>query len=164
MQEPHELHWKETKRILRYVKGTTSFGIHYATRSSLDLVGYTDSDWAGDSTDHKSTSGYVLYLGSGPICWSSKKQSTIALSSTEAEYMGAVNVTTQAIWLQHFLTELGVHFHCLKVIWCDNQSTLKLCRDPVQRQWTKHIEVHMHFIRGQIQDGVIDMQLCPSSE
>jgi hypothetical protein len=78
--------------------------------------------------------------------------------------MGAMNVTTQDIWLQHFLTELGVHFHHLIVIWCDNQSTLKLCRDPVQRQQAKHIEVHMHFIRGQIQDGVIDMQFFPSSE
>ena len=73
MQEPHELHWKETKRILRYVKGTTIFGIHYAVVSSLDLVGYIDSDWVVDRTDCKSTSRYVLYLGSWPICRSSKK-------------------------------------------------------------------------------------------
>ena len=64
MQEPHELHWKVEKRILRYAKGTTSFGIHYAAKSSLDLVGYTDSDWEGDNIDCKSTSEYVLYLGS----------------------------------------------------------------------------------------------------
>ena len=69
MNEPHDLHWKVAKRIPRYVKGTTSFGINYAAGSSLDPVGYIDSDWAGDSTDRKSTSGYVLYLGSGPICW-----------------------------------------------------------------------------------------------
>jgi hypothetical protein len=69
MNEPHDLHWKVAKRILRYVKGTTSFGINYVVGYSLDPVGYINSYWVGDSTDCKSTSGYVLYLGSGPICW-----------------------------------------------------------------------------------------------
>ena len=164
MQEPHELHWKVAKCKLQYVKDTTSYGIHYASGCTLDLVGYTDSDWAGDAKDRKSTSGYVLSIGFGPICWSSKKQTTISLSSAEAEYRGVVNATTQAIWLQNFLTELGVHFHRPTVIWCDNQSTLKFCRDPVQRQRTKHIEIHMHFIRGLVHDGIIDLQYCPSSE
>jgi hypothetical protein len=71
--------------------------------------------------------------------------------------MGAVNVTTQVIWLQHFLIELGVHFHHSIVLWCDNKINIKLCRDPIQNKWTKHIEVHMHFIQGEIRDGVIVM-------
>jgi hypothetical protein len=146
MQEPHELHWKAAKCILRYVQGTITFGIHYATNSTLDLIRFTDSDWAGDNTDRKSTFGYSLSLGSGPICWSSKKQAAIALYLIEAEYKGVVNITIQAMWLQHFLTELGIQFHRLIVIWCDNQSTLKFCRDPVQRQRMKHIEIHMHYI------------------
>jgi hypothetical protein len=111
MQEPHELHWKDAKCILRYVQGTITFGIHYAVDSTLYLIGFTDSDWAGDSIDHKSTSGYSLGLGFGPISWSSKKQDSIALSSTKAEYRGVVNITIQAMWLQHFLTELGIQFH-----------------------------------------------------
>eukprot|EP00253_Pinus_taeda_P001451 PITA_01451 len=131
---------------------------------SLNLIGFTDSDWAGDTIDRKSTSDYVLSLGSGPICWSSKKQAAIALSSTEADYRGAVNATIQAIWLQHFLSELGISVHHPTVIWCDNQSTLKFCRNPVQRQRTKHIEIHMHFIRELIHDGIIDLQYYPSSE
>jgi hypothetical protein len=81
MQESHELHWKVAKRILRYVHGTITFGIHYAVYSTLDLIRFTDSDWAGDSTDCKSTYGYSLSLGFGPICWSSKKQVVISLSS-----------------------------------------------------------------------------------
>jgi hypothetical protein len=93
MQELHELHWKAAKRILRYVQGTITFGIHYVEDSTLDLIGFTDSDWVGDSIDPKSTSGYSLSLGSGPICWSSKKQVAIALSSAEAEYRGVVNIT-----------------------------------------------------------------------
>eukprot|EP00253_Pinus_taeda_P014178 PITA_14178 len=134
MQEPHELQWNATKRILRYV------------------------------IDRKSTSGYSFSLGSGPICWSSKKKATIALSSAEAEYRGVVNITIQALWLQHFLTKLGVQFCQPIVIWCDNQSTLKFCRDPVQQQRMKHIEIHMYYIRDLVHDRVIDLQFCPLAE
>jgi hypothetical protein len=105
---------------------------------------FTNFDWVGDSIDRKSTSGYSLSLGSGPICWSRKKQVVIALSSAEVEYIGVVNITIQAMWLQHFLTELGIQFHRSIVIWCDNHNTLKFYKDPVQRQQTKHIEIHMH--------------------
>eukprot|EP00253_Pinus_taeda_P018050 PITA_18050 len=122
------------------------------------------SNWVGDNIDRKSTSGYSLSLGSSPICWSSKKHVAISLSSVEAEYKGVVNITIQALWLQHFLTELGIQFHQPTVIWCDNQSTLKFCRDPVQRQWTTHIEIHMHYIRDLVHDQVIDLQFCPSAE
>ena len=120
MQEPHELHWKDEKCILRYVLGTITFGIHYAIESTLDLIGFTNSDWDGDNTDRKSTSSYSLSLGFGSICWSSKKKASISLSSTEEEYRGVVNITIQAMWLQKFLTELGIQFHRSIVIWCDN--------------------------------------------
>jgi len=102
------------------VQGTITYGIHYAAGTALNLLGFTDSDWVGDNIDRKSTSGYSLSLGSGPICWSSKKQAAIALSSAEAEYKGVVNITIQGLWLQHFLTELGVQFHQPIVIWYDN--------------------------------------------
>jgi hypothetical protein len=125
MQEPHELHWKATKCILQYVQGTITFGIHYAAYSTLYLIRFTDSNWVGDSTDHKSTYGYSLSLGSGPIYWSRKKKDTISLSSAKAEYRGVVNITIRAMWLQHFLTELGIQFHRSIIIWCNNQSTLK---------------------------------------
>jgi hypothetical protein len=93
MQEPHELHWKVAKCIIRYVQGTITFWIHYATDSTLDIIGFTNSDWAGDRIDRKSTSGYSLSLGFGPICWSSKKQVVISLSSFKEEYRGVVNIT-----------------------------------------------------------------------
>jgi hypothetical protein len=111
MQEPHELHWKAAKCILGYVQGTIAFGIHYAIDSILDLIGFTDSDWAGDNIHRKSTFGYSLSLGSSPICWLSKKQAVISVSSTEVEYRGVVNITIHAMWLQHFLTEFGIQFH-----------------------------------------------------
>eukprot|EP00253_Pinus_taeda_P007103 PITA_07103 len=142
----------------------TDCKIHYAAGTALNLLGFTDSDWAGDNIDRKSTSGYSLGLGSGLICWSNKKQATIALSSAEAEYRGVVNITIQALWLQHFLTDLGIQFHQPTIIWCDNQSTLKFCRDLVQRQRMKHIEIHIHYIRDLLHDQVIDLQFYPSTE
>jgi hypothetical protein len=120
MQEPHELHWKAAKRILRYIHGTITFWIHYATYSTLDLIGFNDFDWAGDNIDRKSTSGYSLGLGSRPIYWLRKKQAAIALYLAKEDYKGVVNITIQAMWLQHFLTELGIQFHQSIVIWCDN--------------------------------------------
>jgi hypothetical protein len=85
MQEPHELHWKASKNILIYVQGTTSTGIHYVGGCALDLIGFIDFDWDGNIRDHKSTYGYVLSLGSDPICWSSKKNLAIALSLAAVE-------------------------------------------------------------------------------
>ena len=104
MQEPHELHWKVAKRILRYIKGTHTYGIQYSSNGNADLVGYTDSDWAGDLDDRKSTSGYVFHLVYGPIFWSNKKQRTISFSSTESEYRGVVNATIESIWILQILS------------------------------------------------------------
>lgn len=124
MQEPHEIHWKVAKRILRYVKGTPSFGVYYAVDCPLSFVGYTDSDWTGDGTDHKSTSWYVFNFRSSPLCWSSKKHEVIALSTAEAEYRGTVSVATQCIWLQGLISEFGIQYQIPTVIFCDNEGTI----------------------------------------
>eukprot|EP00253_Pinus_taeda_P034738 PITA_34738 len=96
MQKPRESHWKAAKRILRYVRGTVRFGIHYSDEASPLLVGFTDSDWATDPDDRKSTVGYVFTLGLGPITWACKKQGAISLSSAEVEYRGAVEASKEA--------------------------------------------------------------------
>ena len=94
MQEPHDIHWKDSKRTLHYVQESKHFRMHYVASSPLELVGFIDWDWDGDSTDRKSTSGYLFTLGNGHICWLSMKQHTISLSSAEAEYRDAVNAST----------------------------------------------------------------------
>ena len=86
MQQPHDIHWKAAKKILQYIQGTRTYDIHYAADSKLELVGYIDFDWAGDSIDQKSTSRYVFMFGGGLICWSSKQQASRALSLAKAEY------------------------------------------------------------------------------
>ena len=99
----------------------------------------------GDSIDQKSTSRYVFMFGGGPIFWSSEKQAAIALFSAEAEYRGAVNDCIQAVWLQGILSEVNIGSTLSTVLFYENQSAIKISTDPVTRQRTKHVEIHMHI-------------------
>eukprot|EP00253_Pinus_taeda_P008918 PITA_08918 len=164
MQNPRESHWKASKIILCYVRGTVQFGIHYSAESSPLLVGFIDSDWAGDPDDRKSTIGYVFTLGSGPITWACKKQGAISLSSAEAEYCGAVEASKEASWLRQILSEFGFQQQHPTTLWCDNQSAIQFCKDPVQHQRRKHIELHMHFIKKLIHDHVLEVQYCSTDD
>ena len=103
-------------------------------------------------------------LTEGPIFFSSKKKHTISLSSTKAEYKAAVNAATQCVWLQGILQEFGVTIDSPTNIWVENKSSIKLYTNPVQRQRTKHIEIHMHYIQGLVHDRVISLQYWPSTE
>ena len=132
MHNPHDIHWKEAKRILQYIQGTT-YDIHYAVDSELELVGYTDSDCTGYSIDQKSTLGYVFMFCGGPICWSSKNQASIALSSAEAEYRGAVNACIQEVWLQGILSEFDLGSTLSTVLFCDNQIAIEIYKNPITR-------------------------------
>jgi hypothetical protein len=103
--------------------------IHYSSGGTPLLVGFTDSDWAGDPDDRKSTVGYVFSLGSGPVTWACKKQQAIVLYSVEEEYRAAVNASQEALWLRQILLEFGFHHHHSTSLWCDNQSSIKLAKD-----------------------------------
>ena len=133
MQKPHDIHWKEAKRILQYIKGTRTYDIHYAADFELELVGYIDFDWAGDSIDWKSTYGYVFMFGGGLICWSNKNQAAIALSSAEVEYQEAVNACIQAVWLQGILSDFDLGSTLPTILFCDNQSSINISTSPVSR-------------------------------
>eukprot|EP00253_Pinus_taeda_P033157 PITA_33157 len=124
MERPKEAHWQVAKRILRYVKGTKMLGILYTVSECSDLVGYTDSDWARSIDDRKSTYGYVFHMGSGAITWASKKQSIVALSTAEAEYVTATAAACQAVWMRRMLRSLGREQAKATVIFCDNSSAL----------------------------------------
>eukprot|EP00253_Pinus_taeda_P014518 PITA_14518 len=96
----------------------------------------------------------------GPITWACKKQAAISLSSAEAEYRGAVEASKEALWLRQILSEFGFEQQHPSTLWCDNQCAIQLCKDPVQHQCIKHIELHMHFIRKLIHDHVLEVQYC----
>eukprot|EP00253_Pinus_taeda_P034392 PITA_34392 len=164
MQTPRQCHWKAAKRILRYVRGTVQFGIHYSAQASPLFIGFTDSDWAGDPDDRKSTAGYVFTLGLGPITWACKKQASISLSSAEAEYCGVVEASKEALWLHQILSVFGFQQQHLTTLWCDNQSAIQLCNNPVQHQRSKHIELHMRFIKKLIHDHVLEVKYCSTDD
>eukprot|EP00253_Pinus_taeda_P004869 PITA_04869 len=124
------------------------------------LVGFTNSDWASDPDDLNSTASYVFTLGSGPIICDFKKQSAISLSSVEAEYRGVVEASKEALWLHQILLEFCFQQQHPTALWCDNKSPIQLCKDPVQHQRNKQIELHMHFIRKLIHDHVLEVQYC----
>ena len=163
MQQPHDIHWKVAKSIFQYIQGTRSYDIHYAVDSELELLGYTDSDWAGDSIDQNSTSKYVFMFG-GPILWSRKKHATIAFFSVEAEYRGIVNACIQAVWLQGIISEFDIGSNLSIVLFCDNKSAINIYTDPVTRKRTKHVEIHVHYIRELVHDRTIVLQYCPTNE
>lgn len=164
MSSPTEAHWKAAKRVLRYVKGTTNYGILYTDEGGLQLEGFTDSDWAGDRDDRKSTTGYAFSLGSGAISWCSKKQPTVTLSSTEAEYRAAAKATCEAIWLRRLLGDVQITQVDPTVIYCDSQSCIQLAKNPVYHARTKHIEVDQHFLREKIQSGEIQLTYCDTND
>lgn len=151
-----QAHWNAVKRILRYLQQTKHYKLTYK-KSDSELVGYSDADWASDTTDRKSTTGYVFMLSCGPICWSSKKQPTIALSSTEAEYMALTNTIQEAIWLNGLKSEL---LHCSPksiVIYGDNKGAIDLCKNAKYQARTKHIDVKHHFIRDHVQKETVQV-------
>jgi hypothetical protein len=131
--------------------------IFYEAKSQLQVHGYTNVDWAGNVSDRSSTSGFMFSFGSGAISWSSKKQPTIALSSTEVEYKGVTIVACEVVWLQKLFLDLEQSMDVHVVIYCDNISSILLANNLVYHARTKHIKVHYHFIRKKVLAKEIDL-------
>ena len=127
-------------------------------------MGFIDFDWAGSIDDQKSTSSFSYHFGFAPIAWSYKKQSTIALSFAKAEYHVAVLASQEVIWLRQLLTEFNILQDHPTILWCDNQSAIHISKNLVEHKRTKHIEIHMHFIRQLIQDEVPSLEYLPTEE
>lgn len=156
-----ETHWRAAKRVLRYLRGTLDFGLTYS-RDSNPIKGFADADWGGCIVDRKSYSGYAFCLGGAAISWSSTKQKTVALSSTEAEYVSLSEASKEAMFLQGFLREL--HFGELSEICIagDNQGALFLAKNPIFHNRTKHIDLRHHFMRDAIKEGRVTVEYLPT--
>jgi hypothetical protein len=160
---PKESHLMAMKRIFRYLIHTPTFGLWYPKGSSFELIGYTDSDWAGDKVDRKSTSGTCQLLGRSLVSWSSKKQNCVSLSTAEAEYVSAASGCAQLLWMRQMLKDYGIH--CDKVpLLCDNESAIKIAHNPVQHNKTKHIEIRHHFIRDHVNRGDINLSYVGTND
>ena len=150
MHSPTEGHWSLVKRIVRYLQGTTSYGLHITRGSSLSLHGFTYADWVGSLDDRKSTSGYLVYLGSTPISWKSGKQRTVARSSTEAEYKALADGTAEILWIRALLSDLHFSSDPMTILWCDNLGATYLSVNPIFHARTKHVEVDYHFVHDRV--------------
>jgi hypothetical protein len=155
--EPRRVHLVAAKHVMRYLKGTLDCGLSYNDHD-FKLSGYTDSDWAGSVSERKSTSRCCFSLGSAMISWQSRKQSSIALSTTEAEYIAACSASCEAIWLQKSLIDLFDLEVEVIVILCGNQSCIKMIENPVFHDKSKHIEIRYHYICDMVQRGAIKLQ------
>jgi hypothetical protein len=164
MAKPTKLHLLAAKRILRYLRGTTELGIFYKKGGREGLIGYTDSDYAGDLEDRKSTSGYAFMMGSGAVAWSSRKQPIVTLSTTEAEFVAAAACASQAVWMQRILEKLSLKESKGTTIFCDNSSTIKLSKNPVLHGRSKHIDVRFHFLRDLTREGAVELVYCGTQE
>jgi hypothetical protein len=154
MHQPTQVHFQQLKRVLRYLKLTINHGLKLAKPSHLKLQAFTDADWGGNYDDKTSTSAYIIYFGGNPVSWLSKRQKTVARSSTEVEYRSAANTTAEIMWLLNLLSELGVPSQ-VPTLFCDNIGTTYLCSNPVFHSRMKHIALDYHFVRQMVQLGKI---------
>ncbi|KAM2526787.1 hypothetical protein TB1_024112 [Malus domestica] len=164
MHCPTSKHFGTAKRVLRYVKGTINYGLEYTKGKKAMLIGYYDSDWGGSLDDSKSTSGYAFSFGSGVFSWASVKQSCVALSTAEAEYIRASDAIAQAIWLRFVLEDFGELQTEATPLQCDNTSAIAITKNSVFHQKTKHIDRRYHFIKDALQEGIINLVYCPTEE
>ncbi|KAK3027781.1 hypothetical protein RJ639_042226 [Escallonia herrerae] len=148
-------HLDAALQVLRYLKGVPGQGILLPANSSLTLRAYCDADWAGCPSTRRSTTGYIIFLGSSPISWRSKKQSVVSRSSAEAEYRAMATTSSEIIWLVRLLQDLHVPCTSPVSLFCDNQAAIHIAANPVFHERTKHIEIDCHFIRQHIQSQVL---------
>lgn len=161
INNPSIQHVNQLKKIIRYLIKTKNLCIKYQGHESL--IAYSDSDFAGDLDTRKSTTGYIFMLNGGPISWISQKQSCIALSTTEAEFMASCEAAKNLLWLKQFFKEIDVSQDCTTLC-VDNQSTIKLINNPVYHKKTKHIDVKFHFIREKVKEKLIFIKYVQSSD
>ncbi|GKC40330.1 hypothetical protein Tco_1052714, partial [Tanacetum coccineum] len=154
---PKTSHLNAMKRIFKYLKGKPNLGLWYPRESSFDLEAFSDSDYTGANLDRKSTTGGCQFLRSILISWQCKKQTIVATSATEAEYVAAASCYGQVLWIQNQMLDYGFNFMNTK-IYIDNESTICIVKNPVYHSKTKHIEIRHHFIRDSYEKKLIRVE------
>uniref|UniRef100_A0AAV1UZ30 Uncharacterized protein n=1 Tax=Peronospora matthiolae TaxID=2874970 RepID=A0AAV1UZ30_9STRA len=164
VESPQVEHRMAVKRILRYFQGTKSHGICFKSDDKIDFCGYSDADWAGDHADRKSTSGYAFILMGAPVSWGSIKQSSVSLSTNEAEYIALSLTIQEGKWVH--VRDSG----CRRVksgpelkIMEDNQSCIKMTNNPVNHGRAKHVDIKYHHIRDEVKRGDVTLNYCETT-
>ena len=162
--DPKEYHYATTKRIFRYLKGTSSYGIWYDRWSDFTLCEYNDVDWVGHMDDRKSTSGGEFFLGGRLVSWMSKKQDCISQSIAEVEYVVATNNCNQVIWMKKMLKDISIEFEELVIIYCDNTSIVSMSKNPVLHSKTKHVSIKYHVLREKAVEKEIRLEYVSTKD
>lgn len=156
-------HWHAVKRIFAYLKGTIDNGIEYRSGGSeRELIGFSDADYASDVETRRSTTGYVFCMANGPVSWSSQRQKLVVLSTTESEYVAAATATREAMWLRNLLKDIGSTCELGTVLFVDNQSAIRLVKNPVFHRRTKHIDIRYHYIREKFESNDVMVEYIPT--
>ncbi|WVZ70173.1 hypothetical protein U9M48_018860 [Paspalum notatum var. saurae] len=153
---PRTSHRQAVKRIFRYLKLTPELGLWYSSGSSLSLRGLSDADHAGCRIDRKSTSGTCQLLETSLVSWSSRKQASVSLSTTEAEYIAAASCCSQLLWMKATLSDFGLRFGKISLL-IESTSAISVAKNPVLHSRTKHIDVRFHFLRDHYEKGDINL-------
>ena len=149
--------------MLRYLKGTVDIGLFHKKKPGPIQI-FVDADWGGCIEDRRSQSGYMFLLGGGPISWDSRKQKTVALSTTEAEYMAMAKSVKETIYLQRIVQELRFSSYGDLTIHCDNRSCLALAENPTFHARSKHIDIRHHFIRDVLSKNIFSVKHISSED
>ncbi|GJW63400.1 retrovirus-related pol polyprotein from transposon TNT 1-94 [Tanacetum coccineum] len=153
---PTKKHLEAVKRVFRYLQGTINMGLWYPKDTAMALTAYADADHAGCQDTRRSTSGSAQFLGDKLVSWSSKKQTSTSISSTEAEYIAMSGCCAQILWMRSQLSDYGFAYNRIP-LYCDNKSAIALCCNNVQHSRSKHIDIRHHFIREQVEKGVVEL-------
>ena len=159
--KPTKKHLEAVKRVFRYLQGTINMGLWYPKDTGMSLTAYADADHAGCQDTRRSTSGGAQFLGDKLVSWSSKKQMSTSISSTEAEYIAMSSCCAQILWMRSQLSDYGFEFNKIP-LYCDNKSAIALSCNNVQHSRAKHIEIRHHFIREQVEKGVVELYFVRS--
>ena len=161
---PTTSHLQATKRVLRYLRGTREIGLHYPYDNTLELRAFTDSDYANCPITRKSISGNIIQLSKATISWRSKKQKSVSTSTAEAEYQALSLAAKQAMWTTTALRELTGTLVTTPILLCDNKAAIDIASNPKISDRSKHIDVHFHFVREQIENGTFFIMPVASSD
>jgi len=159
-------HQHALEHVFRYLRATSDQQLVFrqGTPDGSTLFSYADADWASDVNNHKSTSGYVFKLAGAAVSWSSKKQTSVALSSTEAEYIARAHAAKEVVWLRQLLSKLGQGTRYPTTLLIDNQSAIAIAKNPEFHDQTKHIDVQYHFLRQVVNNNVVELDYIPTGD
>ncbi|GKD24990.1 hypothetical protein Tco_1231204 [Tanacetum coccineum] len=162
-ENPKTTHLEFVKRIFRYIRGTSHLGLWCPKGTEIETIVYADSDHAADYVDRKSTSGVCTLMGCCLTYWFAKKQTALAISTTEAKYVSVGKACQQALWMKQVLIDYGIRLDDVPIM-CDNKGAIDLSKNPVQHSRTKHIEIRHHFLRDNVQKGNISIEKVASED